>query len=55
MHLAGRLGALICAHSLGRGWLLRGQGTRALAITPPGALALRDWLGHERWREVVGD
>ena len=55
MHLAGRLGALICAHSLGRGWLLRGQGTRALTITPPGALALRDWLGHERWRDVVGD
>lgn len=55
MHLAGRLGALICHHCLERGWLLRGQGTRALAITPPGALALRDWLGHERWREVVGD
>lgn len=55
MHLAGRLGALICHHCLERGWLLRGQGTRALTITPPGALALRDWLGTARWRGVVGD
>jgi len=55
MHLAGRLGALICHHCLERGWLQRGQGTRALAITPPGALALRDWMGTERWRSVVGD
>lgn len=55
MHLAGRLGALLCRHSLESGWLLRAQGTRALTITPPGALALRDWMGQERWREVVGD
>lgn len=55
MHLAGRLGALICQHCLGSGWLLRGEGTRALSITPRGAMALRDGLGHARWREVVGD
>jgi DNA-binding transcriptional ArsR family regulator len=55
MHLAGRLGALICHHCLERGWLLRGQGTRALTITPPGALALRDWMGTARWRSVLGD
>lgn len=55
MHLAGHLGALICRHCLERGWLLRGTGTRALTITPPGALALRDWLGTARWRDVVGD
>ena len=54
MHLAGRLGALICGHCLERGWLVPGQGTRALTITPPGALALRDWLGNARWGEVVG-
>lgn len=54
MHLAGRLGALICHHCLEQGWLLRGQGTRALTITPPGALALRDWLGTARWRDLVG-
>lgn len=55
MHLAGRLGAMICQHGLDSGWLLRGQGTRALAITPRGAAHLRDWLGHARWRDVAGD
>ncbi len=55
MHLAGRLGALICNHCLDSGWLLRGEGTRALSITPRGAMALRDGLGHARWRDVVGD
>lgn len=55
MHLAGRLGALICHHCLERGWLQRGQGTRALTITPPGALALRDWMGTARWRSMVDD
>lgn len=53
MHLAGRLGALLCQHCLDSGWLLRGTGTRALAITPRGAVALRDWLGHARWAEVA--
>ncbi|MDR6215910.1 helix-turn-helix domain-containing protein [Paracidovorax wautersii] len=53
-HLAGRLGALICQHSLDSGWLLRGTGTRALSITPRGAVALRDGLGHARWAEVAG-
>lgn len=53
MHLAGRLGALLCQHCLGSGWLLRTSGTRALAITPRGAVALRDWLGHARWAEVA--
>lgn len=55
MHLAGRLGALICNHCLDSGWLLRGEGTRALSITPRGAVVLRDWLGHARWRDVAGD
>jgi hypothetical protein len=55
MHLAGRVGSLICRHALDSGWLLRGAGTRALAITPKGAVAMRDWLGLERWREVAGD
>ncbi|GKT26309.1 hypothetical protein AVHM3334_20625 [Acidovorax sp. SUPP3334] len=26
---------------------------RALAISPPGAAALRDWLGTARWSAVV--
>ncbi len=55
MHVAGRLGALICRHCLERGWLLRGTATRALAVTPRGAMALRDGLGQARWRDVVGD
>lgn len=53
-HLAGRLGALLCAHCLEHGWLLRRPGTRALQITPKGAVGLRDWLGHARWEQVVG-
>ena len=52
-HVAGRLGAMLCAHSLARGWLRRTSGSRALDITPAGAVVLRDWLGVERWREVV--
>jgi DNA-binding transcriptional ArsR family regulator len=54
-HVAGRLGALIAAHCLERGWLLCGAGSRALGISPSGALALRDWMGTARWREVTGD
>ena len=52
MHLAGRLGTLLCAHSLEMGWLLQKPGTRALALTPRGAVAFRDWLGMERWRAL---
>lgn len=54
LHLAGRLGALLCTHSLERGWLLRQPRSRALAVTPAGAVALRDWLGVERWARVTG-
>lgn len=52
MHVAGRLGAMICSHCLDQGWLLRRSDTRALEITPGGAVALRNWLGHARWSEV---
>jgi DNA-binding transcriptional ArsR family regulator len=52
MHLAGRLGALLCSHTLQMGWLLQAPGTRALQLTPRGAVALRDWLGVERWASV---
>ncbi|MGE0351010.1 ArsR/SmtB family transcription factor [Hydrogenophaga sp.] len=52
MHIAGRLGALICQHCLESGWLLRGQGTRALAFSPRGEMVLRDWMGAARWQEV---
>ncbi len=54
-HLAGRLGALVCAHCLGSGWLVRQPGTRALQITPQGAMALRNGLGVARWRSIAQD
>ena len=53
MHVAGRLGAMICSHCLGEGWLLRRADSRALEITPGGAIALRNWLGHARWNAMA--
>ena len=53
MHLAGRLGAMLCAHCLQQGWLLRQPKSRALTLTPRGATALREWLGVERWRAMA--
>jgi DNA-binding transcriptional ArsR family regulator len=53
MHLAGQLGALLCAHSLERGWLLRKQKSRALELSPAGAVAFRDWLGADRWHALT--
>lgn len=55
MHVAGRLGAMICAHCLQSGWLLRPAGTRALLPSPAGVVALRDWMGVARWQAVVAD
>ncbi len=52
-HLAGSLGALICAHCIERRWLLHRTGARALDITAPGQLALRRWLGSEAWAKVA--
>ncbi|MDA7415067.1 helix-turn-helix transcriptional regulator [Xenophilus arseniciresistens] len=52
-HVAGRLGAMLCTHGLARGWLTRGAGERALGITPEGARVLRDWLGLQRWQQVM--
>jgi len=47
-HLAGALGAAICAHSLRRGWVGRKDGTRAIQVTVEGRRVLRqrfdiDW------------
>ena len=53
-HLAGRLGALICAHCLQSGWLTRAAGARALSLTPDGATRLRGLLGLALWERVVG-
>lgn len=51
-HLAGRLGAMVCAHCLDQGWLRREAGSRALGISARGAAALRGLLGLEAWRKV---
>lgn len=52
-HVAGRLGALICSHCLDSGWLLRRDGSRALDVTPKGAVALRNALGHAHWNALT--
>jgi DNA-binding transcriptional ArsR family regulator len=52
MHLAGRLGSVLCSHCLQMGWLLQKPGTRALTLTPRGTGALREWLGTQRWQAL---
>ena len=44
-HLAGRLGAEICSHFMGKGYVRRIGSTRALDVTPRGKKALRDMFG----------
>jgi len=41
-HLAGRLGAALCVHSLEAGWIRRGDAARVLTITPKGRTAFRE-------------
>lgn len=53
MHLAGRLGALLCSHCLQAGWLLQKPNSRTLELTPRGAGAFRDWLGTQRWQALT--
>jgi DNA-binding transcriptional ArsR family regulator len=54
-HVAGRLGALICSQCLDSGWLVRRKDSRALEVTPKGAVALRNGLGHARWNALTQD
>ncbi|NJP47005.1 ArsR/SmtB family transcription factor [Actinacidiphila epipremni] len=44
-HLAGAVGAALCRHAFDAGWITRVGTTRAVAVTPPGARALRGRLG----------
>ncbi len=44
-HLAGVVGAAICAHCFDRGWARRLDGTRAILITPKGEDVFRRALG----------
>lgn len=53
MHVAGRLGALLCAHCLQQGWLLQKPKSRALELAPAGATAFRNWLGTQRWQAIT--
>jgi DNA-binding transcriptional ArsR family regulator len=44
-HLAGRLGAALCAHCFARGWIRRVAGTRAVTVTPRGRRGFRTAFG----------
>ena len=44
-HLAGAVGAALCAHSFEKGWIRRIEGTRAVAITPKGGRVFREDFG----------
>ncbi|WP_200302390.1 ArsR/SmtB family transcription factor [Streptomyces adelaidensis] len=50
-HLAGALGAALCAAALERGWVRRVGSGRAVKVTPVGSEAFRELLGMEA---VVG-
>lgn len=52
LHLAGRVGVLLCGHCLQQGWLLRVPKSRALQVSPTGAVAFRNWLGVGRWNAL---
>ncbi|MGA7486200.1 MAG: winged helix-turn-helix domain-containing protein [Xanthobacteraceae bacterium] len=44
-HLAGAVGAALCAHALEHDWISRIRGTRAVAITPKGQRMFREAFG----------
>jgi hypothetical protein len=41
-HLAGAIGAALCAHCLAKGWIRRLDGTRAVTVTPKGQQVFRE-------------
>ena len=43
-HLAGQVGAGLCRHAFGVGWIVRIGGSRAVKVTPAGRAALRETL-----------
>jgi DNA-binding transcriptional ArsR family regulator len=53
MHIAGRLGAMICTHCLEQGWLTRKVGSRAMSISAAGAITFRELLGLDAWHRVA--
>jgi DNA-binding transcriptional ArsR family regulator len=44
-HLAGAVGALLCAQCFAKGWIRRTEGTRAVTVTPKGRQAFRETFG----------
>jgi DNA-binding transcriptional ArsR family regulator len=52
-HVAGKVGALLCAHCLEQVWVRRRTEARALEITPKGHTALRHWLGADLWQRIT--
>jgi hypothetical protein len=44
-HLAGSVGAALCALSLDKGWVRRIESTRAVAVTPKGRRVFREEFG----------
>ncbi len=44
-HIAGAVGAALCAHSLTKNWIRRVDGTRAVTITPKGERAFQEEFG----------
>ena len=44
-HVAGKLGAAICAHYFDKGYVRRVKSSRAVTVTPMGKKALRDMFG----------
>jgi hypothetical protein len=46
-HLAGRLGAALCAHGLAHHWIRRREGSRVLEITPAGQRAFPEIFAVE--------
>jgi DNA-binding transcriptional ArsR family regulator len=45
-HLAGSLAVALLEQSLERGWLRRVAGSRALTLSPPGAMVLAPWIAE---------